>query len=97
MIDKEMSEIVAEYAHVRTAIFNKVKNIISNEGGKITFDEDETKVLKLYTSHNIVEMGISERVSGDVYIKTDKGVLTAFDCLNMEYQYNVLCSLTDWY
>lgn len=95
----KMDEISVMYADLQKKISNEMKSIVKKvgtdcEGGKkITLNENQTADLKYYTNYEITEIGNSERVSKGIYIKTTKGVVTAFCVLPTDIQYNIVSRL----
>lgn len=94
----DISNISKKYAEVREEIANKVKEMVINNGNAhISLNEIQSKLLKYFTDYNIVEVGINENVSKELYIKTDNGHIVSFDIISIDKQYNILSIMSDWF
>lgn len=101
---KTMDEIAMQYAELRIAVKDKMKEVINTKGKMLNGDyvgmnyvptASQQKKLALYSDRKVVSVGISDRVSGDIYVEGDKRVYTAFSAIPFQIQFNILGCLTN--
>ena len=100
-----MSEITEHCAMSRVMIKYKMKELINAKGKKADGDyvgktyvptESQQKSLSYFSNIKVVSVGISDDVSGEIYVEGDNRTYTAFDIIPFETQYNILACLTDF-
>lgn len=101
---KTMDEIAMQYAEVRNAVKDKMRELINTNGKMIDGQyngmnyiptESQKKNLALFSDIQITSVGINDKVSGGIYVETKKGSYTAFDCIPFQIMFNILCCLTN--
>lgn len=102
---KTMDEIAMQYAELRIAVKDKFREVITTKGKKLTDGgykemeyvptKSQQKKLALYSDRSVKSVGISERVSGDIYVENDKGVITALSAIPFQIQFNILGCITN--
>ena len=100
-----MSEITEHYAMSRLMIKYKMKELINAKGKKADGDymgktyvptESQQKNLAMFADGKIVSVGISDKVSGGIYVEGDNRSYVAFDIITFQEQFNILACLTDY-
>ena len=102
---KTTDNIAIQYMKLRVAVKDKMKELINTKGEKVDGDyagmryvptESQQKNLALFADRKVVSVGISDDVSGEIYVEGDNRTYTAFDIIPFETQYNILACLTDF-
>ena len=102
---KTTDNIAIQYMKLRNAVKDKMKELINTKGEKVDGDyagmryvptESQQKNLALFADRKVVSVGISDDVSGEIYVEGDNRTYTAFDIIPFETQYNILACLTDF-
>lgn len=92
-------EIKNNLKEVRSAIADKVKEILNENDGVIHFTDEEIDDLRSYTEYHIVEMGLSDDIMGGIYLKIPNkynNICTmAFEVINTDYKWNLLTFLEE--
>ena len=99
-----MDDVVMQYAELRVAVKDKMRELINTKGEK-RYDEyigmyyipteSQQKKLALFSDRKIASVGISDKVSGSIYVEGDRGVFTAFSAIPFQIQFNILGCLTN--
>ena len=102
---KTTDNIAIQYMKLRNAVKDKMKELINTKGEKVDGDyagmryvptESQQNNLALFADRKVVSVGISDKVSGGIYVEEDNRNYTAFDIIPFETQYNILACLTDF-
>lgn len=102
---KTTDNIAIQYMKLRVAVKDKMKELINTKGEKVDGDyagmryvptESQQKSLSYFSNIKVVSVGISDDVSGEIYVEGDNRTYTAFDIIPFETQYNILACLTDF-
>lgn len=102
---KTTDNIAIQYMKLRVAVKDKMKELINTKGEKVDGDyagmryvptESQQKNLAMFTDGKIVSVGISDKVSGGIYVEGDNRNYTAFDIITFQSQFNILACLTDY-
>lgn len=81
---KTMDEIAMQYAEVRIAVKDKMRELINTKGKMVDGHykgmnyvptESQQKMLAIFSDRSIVSVGISDNVSGGIYVETKKGFI----------------------
>lgn len=102
---KTMDEIAMQYAELLIAVKDKFREVITTKGKKLTDGgykeieyvptKSQQKKLALYSVLSVKSVGISERVSDDIYVEDDNGVITALSAIPFQIQFNILGCITN--
>ena len=101
---KTMDEIAMQYAELQIAIKDKMRELINTKGKMVDGQykgmnyiptESQQKKLAIFSDRQITSVGISDKVSGGIYVETKKGSYTAFDCIPFQIMFNILGCLTN--
>ena len=102
---KTMDNIAIQYMKLRVAVKDKMKELINTKGEKVDGDypgmryvptESQQKNLAFFADRKIVSVGISDKISGGIYVEEDKRVYTAFNIIPFQIRFNILACLTDY-
>ena len=102
---KTTDNIAIQYMKLRIAVKDKMKELINTKGEKVDGiyagmryvpTESQQKSLSCFSNIKVVSVGISDDVSGEIYVEGDNRTYTAFDIIPFETQYNILACLTDY-
>ena len=102
---KTTDNIAIQYMKLRVAVKDKMKELINTKGEKVDGiyagmryvpTESQRKNLALFADGKIVSVGISDKVSGGIYVEGDKRRYVAFDIITFQEQFNILACLTDY-
>ena len=102
---KTTDNIAIQYMKLRIAVKDKMKEVINTKGEKVDGvyagmryvpTESQRKNLALFADGKIVSVGISDKVSGGIYVEGDKRSYVAFDIITFQEQFNILACLTDY-
>lgn len=102
---KTTDNIAIQYMKLRIAVKDKMKELIKTKGEKVDGDyagmryvptESQQKNLAMFADGKIVSVGISDKVSGGIYVEGDKRSYVAFDIITFQEQFNILACLTDY-
>lgn len=92
-------EIKDKLKEVRSAMADKVREILIENNGVIHFTDKQIDDLRCYTEYHIVEMGLTDSIMGGIYLKiTNKynNICTmAFEFINTDYKWNLLSYLDE--
>lgn len=92
----KMIEIDKKFVEVNNMMQDKINELVDKSENKVLkLTPKQTKELGLYTTHDIVEIGKNSSIRKNVYIKDKGGIVTAFDILPMQIQYNILALIAD--
>lgn len=86
----KISELGILLEKSRNLIAKKIKEILNHNDGVIKLTEEQSKKMEYHTTYQVVEIGLSDKVSKGVYIKVDGGTLYSFDILSTDYMYAIL-------
>lgn len=101
---KTMDDIAMQYAELRIAVKDKMRELINTKGKKIDGEyegmnyiptENQRKKLAIFSDREIVSVGISGKVSGGIYVEGKNRRYTAFDCIPFQIMFNILGCLTN--
>ena len=102
---KTTDNIAIQYMKLRVAVKDKMKELINTKGEKVDGDyagmryvptESHQKSLAFFADRKIVSVGISDKISGGIYVEEDKRVYTAFNIIPFQIRFNILACLTDY-
>ena len=102
---KTTDNIAIQYMKLRIAVKDKMKELINTKGEKVDGiyawmryvpTESQQKNLAMFADGKIVSVGISDKVSGGIYVEGDKRSYVAFDIITFQEQFNILACLTDY-
>ena len=102
---KTTDNIAIQYMKLRVAVKDKMKELINTKGEKVDGDyagmryvptESQQKNLAFFADRKIVSVGISDKISGGIYVEEDKRVYTAFNIIPFQIRFNILACLTDY-
>ena len=102
---KTTDNIAIQYMKLRIAVKDKMKELINTKGEKVDGDyagmryvptESQQKNLALFADRKVVSVGISDKISGGIYVEEDKRVYTAFNIIPFQIRFNILACLTDY-
>lgn len=101
---KTMDEIAMQYAEVRIAVMDKMRELINTKGKMVDGyfkgmnyipTKSQKKILVIFSDRPITSIGLNDQVSGGIYVETKKGSYTAFECLPFQIMFNILTCLTN--
>ena len=102
---KTMDEIELEYSRLYYEVAVKMRELIETKGKKCKNNtykkyvyvptKKQQKNLAIYSDRSVKSVGISDKVSGDIYVESDNGCITAFSCVPFQIQFNILSCLTN--
>ena len=102
---KTTDNIAIQYMKLRVAVKDKMKELINTKGEKVDGiyagmryvpTESQQKNLAFFADRKIVSVGISDKISGGIYVEEDKRVYTAFNIIPFQIRFNILACLTDY-
>ena len=102
---KTIDELTKQFLDLCIEVNDNMKKLINTKGEKVDGDyagmryvptESQQKSLAFFADRKIVSVGISDKVSGGIYVEEDNRNYTAFDIIPFETQYNILACLTDF-
>ena len=101
---KTMDEIVMQFAELRVAVMDNMRELINTKGKMVDGfykgmnyipTESQQKNLAIFSDRPITSLGIDDKVNGGIYVETKKGSYTAFECLPFQIMFNILACLTN--
>ena len=102
---KTIDELTKQFLDLCIEVNDNMKKLINTKGEKVDGDypgmryvptESQQKSLSYFSNIKVVSVGISDDVSGEIYVEGDNRTYTAFDIIPFETQYNILACLTDF-
>lgn len=102
---KTIDELTKQFLDLCIEVNDNMKKLINTKGEKVDGDypgmryvptESQQKSLAFFADRKIVSLGISDKVSGGIYVEEDKRVYTAFNVIPFQIRFNILACLTDY-
>ena len=102
---KTIDELTKQFLDLCIEVNDNMKKLINTNGEKVDGDyagmryvptESQQKNLALFADRKVVSVGISDKVSGGIYVEGDKRSYVAFDIITFQEQFNILACLTDY-
>ena len=102
---KTIDELTKQFLDLCIEVNDNMKKLINTKGEKVDGDyagmryvptESQQKNLALFADRKVVSVGISDKVSGGIYVEEDNRNYTAFDIITFQSQFNILACLTDY-
>ena len=102
---KTIDELTKQFLDLCIEVNDNMKKLINTKGEKVDGDyagmryvptESQQKSLAFFADRKIVSVGISDKISGGIYVEEDKRVYTAFNSVAVRMRVKMLACLAGY-